>query len=437
MKEQFIRDIKKQNPGTPAHLLGWIKNIRRHKNTVFIDAIDSTGTIQLVAEKEKLSEKAFELLQSVTTESAIECSGTLIQSSKQTEIHLSDIKIVARASGELSPRPRSAANLFSPEMIEQVTSNRHLYIRNEKFVAIHRFRSILMRILAEWFDEHQFIEVHTPILTLTPLYEDRSVIDFDFAGEHVCLSQCAGFYLESMVHGLERIYNIGPSFRGETSKSRRHLAEYWHVKAEIAWVERENLFDLVESMMYYVISQCSNKAQEEATILHATFPQSGLKVPYPRISYREAIKRLQVYSIDCEFGKSLPTDGEDWLANEFKSPFWLVGIPRSIEPFPYVIDPNDRECTMTADLILPDAYGELLGIAEKIHDPKELEERMKEKDKFNDPRYEWCRELREFGCVPHGGFGMGFERLIRWLLQLTHVREAIAFPRVFYRNIYP
>ncbi len=200
---------------------------------------------------------------------------------------------------------------------------------------------------------------------------------------------------------------------------------------------REDLFDLVENMIYYIISQCISQAQEEANILDAVFPPSGLLTPYPRIAYRDAINKLKEWGVDSEFGKSLSTDAEDTLASEYKKPFWLVSIPRSIEPFPYVIDPDDLECTMTADLILPDAYGELLGIAEKIYDPAQLQERMQEKGKANDSRYDWCRELRECGCAPHSGFGMGFERLIRWLLQLTHVREAIAFPRVFHRSIYP
>jgi asparaginyl-tRNA synthetase len=159
--------------------------------------------------------------------------------------------------------------------------------------------------------------------------------------------------------------------------------------------------------------------------------------PFPRISYRDAVSLLTGLGYPITFGTSLGSEEEAVLSKNYSTPFWIVGIPRKIEPFPYVIDPDDHEVTMTADLIASGGYGELLGVAEKISDPVMLMERMKEKGKWDNPNYEWLKDLRDFGCVPHIGFGMGVERYMRWVLGATHVRDMIPFPRIFGRQIYP
>lgn len=436
MKNFFIKNVLTSNVDEEVTLLCWVVKVRSQKQRVFIDVADSTGQVQIIIED---TCPDFEMAKHIVPESSIEVMGIIqINPRKMVqEIVAKSIGVIHMASLPISPRPRLLDNPFDESLVEYQMNNRHIYQRNPKRMAVMTFRSKLMRILNDWLFENEFTEIHTPILTTVPLYEDRSVLGLDFGGNPAYLSQCAGFYLESCVHGLERIYNIGPSFRGETSKSRRHLAEYWHVKMEVAWVTREDLLDFVEQTMYNIIKRCKTDCFREAEILGIEFPEYAANIPYPRISYREAIARLQKDGYDCEFGRGLGDQAEDYLTTLFDSPFWLTSIPRKIEPFPYVIDKSDPECTMTADLIVPHGYGELLGVAEKISDPVELEERMTEKGKNLDPRYKWVKELRDYGSVPHGGIGMGFERLIRWLISLPHVREAIAFPRLLHRGIYP
>lgn len=246
-----------------------------------------------------------------------------------------------------------------------------------------------------------------------------------------------GYYLEASVHAFERVYNMGPSFRGEESRSKRHLMEYWHIKAELTFGDREDIMGLIESIISYLTEKCHEDSQEILKTLGIEMCTDGLKTPFARISYEDAISYLKKNGFDIEYGKGLGSKEEEALSKLYDGPFWVVGIPRSIEPFPYCIDQSDDRVTMVADLIASNGYGELLGVAEKIHDFGMLQERMQEKGKLDDMRYEWVREVHQMGCVPHIAFGMGVERLIRWLLNIAHVRDAIPFPRTFRRHVYP
>ena len=190
-------------------------------------------------------------------------------------------------------------------------------------------------------------------------------------------------------------------------------------------------------MLSYIVQRIVSEGKDELQTLNQTISVDKIEVPYPRIAYDEALQRLDAGGFDLEWGRSLSEDEEAFLSLEFDSPFWIQGLPRRTEPFPYAIDPSNSQVTKTADLIALGGFGELLGVAEKIWKPDELFERMREKDKDKEERYNWYCELRQFGSVPHSGFGMGIERVIRWLLQLNHVRDAIPFPRLFGRSPYP
>ena len=214
--------------------------------------------------------------------------------------------------------------------------------------------------------------------------------------------------------------------------------EYWHIKAELAFVDFEDMAATVEHFIRDVSEKSIREGSELVRVIGTDMCEDGLKTPFPRIDYGKAVEWLKAQGSDMKFGKSLGSDDESLLSNRFgNTPFWVVGIPRSIEPFPYVVDSADTCRTKTADLIASRRFGELLDIAEKIHTLPMLDERLAEKNKAGDARYEWLRELRQYGCVPHGGFGMGLERFIRWLLQIPHVRDTIPFHRAFGRRIDP
>ncbi len=335
------------------------------------------------------------------------------------------------------PRPRSNFDIFNPTLTKQLLDYRHIYLRNPKIMAILKFRGELMRIIREWFYQNHFIEFDAPILTPAPLYDDKTAMSINVHNENVYLTQCAGFYLEAAAHAFERVFNMGPSFRGEESRSKRHLMEYWHIKAEIAFGNREDIIALVENIIAYITRECQTKCKNILNILGIEICTDGLKSPFPRITYEDATTYLQNNGYDAYFGRGISTAEEEELSKLYDSPFWIVGIPRAVEPFPYVVDQSDTRVTMVADLIASNGCGELLGVAEKIHSLNMLKERMQEKNKFEDARYKFVKEVHQAGCVPHIAFGMGLERLIRWLLNLPHVRDAIPFPRVVRRNIAP
>lgn len=410
---------------------------RQHGNVAFLDIVDSTGLVHVVANKLGVSEEDFKIFKQVDFEVAVEIEGILAINKGKMEIHAESIAVIGNAEKQFSPRPRSDFDIFDPALADHILRNRHAYIRNPKIMAILHFRHILMSHMREWFNKNRFIEINAPILTPIPLYEDGSAMGIKVHNEEVFLTQCVGYYLEAAVHAFERVYNMGPSFRGEESRSKRHLMEYWHIKAELAFGNREDIIKLVESIINYLTKMCHEDSREILKTLGVDMCMDGLKTPYARISYEEAIIHLQKENVEIEYGKGLGSKEEEVLSKLYDGPFWVVGIPRSIEPFPYCVDQSDKRVTMVADLIASNGFGELLGVAEKIHNFDMLKERMQEKNKFEDPRYEWVREVHQMGCVPHIAFGMGVERLIRWLLNIPYVRDAMPFPRIFRRRIYP
>lgn len=422
----------------PVELLGWVEKKRSHGRLLFVDIVDSTGSIQVVIDSNKIGADAFEHIKTVSNESSVRALGQLtVTASQQPELVAEEFEIINRARISQSPGVRTNFDLFDVSLTDLMLRQRHLYIRNPKVMALLRFRALVMDVVRRWFAAEDFLEFDAPILVPAPLYDDRTAIDLAVHEEPAFLSQCAGFYLEAASQAFERVYNMAPSFRGEESRSKRHLSEYWHVKAELAWGDREDIIELVESFIAFLNETVNNEGAELMQILGVNPRHDGMKTPYARITYQEAVEYLPSRGFAIEFGQSIGSAEEEELSKLFDRPFWLVGVPRSVEPFPYVIDPTDTRLTMVADLIASDGFGELLGVAEKIYDPDMLHERMQEKNKHEDERYDFVRDVHNLGCSPHIAFGMGLERAIRWLLSIPHVRDTIPFPRVAGRRFYP
>ena len=412
-------------------MLGWIRFVRRTKTHWFLDVQDATGSIQAVIRPDSAPE-------GLKREQSVRVEGVLSLRGKTWEVRAEGVQIIGDVKRMLDPSPREAFDCFGSKYTDFVQKNRHLFFRNAKVMAAMRGRDLTKQAIQRWFLEHRFTEVTAPILTPVLLYSEDTGIGVTVNGQDVFLTQCVAFYLESAVHAFERVYNIGPSFRGAESVSPRHLTEYWHVKAEVAFCSFEEMFGLVESMISSVARELIPKSGTIAEELGVSpvFAEA-LKTPFPRIPYREAVALCQKHGVDAAFGKSLSDRAANFLTEHFASPVWVTHNPRSIEGFPYKICEFDEELTYTADLLGSCGGGEILGIADKITDRGELELRLREKGKENDPGYEWFKELRDFGTVPHCGVGMGLERLIKWLYRLPHVREAIPFPRSMGRRIYP
>lgn len=431
MKNLYINDIlTKIAIGEEIQIDCWISAIRKMKNMLFLDACDHTGNIQVVYNGEN---SALKLEQSVSIRGVLQNNPN-----GDKEIVASNIKIIGDVKKNLNPSPRSNFDIFDPKYTNYVQENRHLFIRNPKAMAALKARHFVKRAVHDWFLNNEFTEITAPILTPILLYTEDTGIAVNVNNQDVFLTQCVAFYLESAVHAFERVYNIGPSFRGAESISPRHLTEYWHVKAEVGFCSFEEIFGIVEAMLNYIVDKVEPQSTEIFKIL-GTKPvfDEVRKAPFPRIKYRDAIELCKKNGIEAEFGKSLSSEAETFLTKYFDSPVWVTHNARSIEGFPYKICDFDREVTYTADLIGSCGGGEILGVADKILDYDELCERLKEKGKDTNFRYEWFKELRDFGTIPHCGIGMGLERLIKWLFRLPHVREAMPFPRSMGRKIYP
>jgi asparaginyl-tRNA synthetase len=438
MKKTYFKEITKESIGSEVEIQGWIKSKRVHSTVVFIDLSDSSGTIQCVLAKEN-NEVLFETISTVSIESAVTAVGTVRQSENENlEIKLSEFTVVS-PSKEMSPKIREDFDIFDEKYTDHILSSRHLYVRNPKLIATLKARSEVVGYLHNWFRAEKFYELDAPVLTELPLYEDKTAIPLKVHNQDLYLTQCVGFYLESAVMGLEKCYNLGPSFRAEEGKSKRHLIEYWHIKGELAWVNRDEIMATVEKLIFDLVTFARTELEEIGEAIGEGITKDGVLPPYPRLPYPKAIELLQGAGFEITFGQSLNDDEERFLGQQYDTPFWIVGNPKSIEPFPYCIDPDDPRLTMTADLIAPNGYGELCGVAEKITDLQELDARMRDKgkDPSANPKYDWVREMREVGFAPHGGFGMGLERVMRWVFSHSHVKDFTAYPRVFGRRMRP
>lgn len=440
MKKLYVSEIlKSKQVGQEVELWGWIEAKRAHSSIIFLDLVDSSGSIQITVNRDA-APVAFHKAQGIVPESSVRITGIVgYQPQKeQKEIAAQEVEVIGGALLSVSPRPRTSFDIFAPQFADLILRERHLYLRNQKLMAVLQFRHKLLGVIHNWFRKQGYVEIHAPVLTQLPLYEDKTAFSLDFFGNKVFLTQCVAFYLESAIYAFEKVYTIGPSFRAEESKSKRHLAEYWHVKAEIAFADYEDIICFTESMMAYIVNQVESETREELEKLAIVIDVERLsRIPYPRISYADALQQLGSKDKAYEWGRSLSAGDLKRLSLGFDTPFWVTGLPSEVEPFPYDLQESDPRVTKTADLIAPDGYGELLGVAEKIYDADKLLERMREKNRDKDERYHWYYELRQFGSIPHSGFGMGVERIIRWLLKLNHVRDAIPFPRLFNRPPYP
>jgi asparaginyl-tRNA synthetase len=441
MKNVFISDIKKLKNGSKIDISGWIKSKRDIGSSVFIDLEDSTDYIQIVIKKDSMGDKKFQAIKKIAPESSIRVVGILKEmKNRMKEIEAENINIIGLTKISLTPHPRSNFNIFDKKYVDITLEKRHLYLRNKKMMAVLKFKSNFLYSIHEWFHKKEFVFIDAPVITQALLYDDKTAFSFDFFGTKMFLSQCAAFQLEAAVHGFEKVYNITPSFRAEKSRTNRHLAEYWHLKAEIAFANLNDMIKFAEDALYNTLKSTLEKSEKELKILNVSFDIDKIKPPFQKMTYSEALDLLHSKGNKMKWGASLGADEEKILSQNTEKPMFIVGIPCSAEAFPFSKDPNNKDITRTADLIPPECYGEILGVAEKICTVDELLERMKEKGKNTEDqikRYKWYLELRDYGHVPHGGLGMGIERVVRWVLKLPHVRNAISFPRTYGRIPYP
>ena len=440
MKKRYINDII-EGGDREEFVQGWLVSRRKGKNYFFLDITDSTGRIQVVIDKNTLSEDQLAVVKSIPLESAVSLKGEYqLSESGVPEILASSIEVEGVASLRLSPRPNSPRfDPFDSKHTEQLTKHPTFYIRNPKLAAALKFKSRFRHNLAQWFWDHGYTQFEPPTFTTQTLYDDSGVFWLDLNGQKVSLSRCATFHLEPALMAYEKVFAITDSHANEMSRSDRHLAEYTHLKAELAWVNLDDLIAIAGEMFYDVarrtVDDCSreietlNLVRKIDTRVRKLNPNN-----HTTITYDEAVELLNGEGEVMEYGRSLSSRNEKRLTEMVDHNFlWIKHIPCSAEGFPFKRKPDAPHLTMACDLIAPGGYAEILGTAEKIVDYQELLERMGEKGKDTPEqlaRYKDYLDLRRYGLPEHGGIGMGIERAVRYILDLSHVRFTRPFPSI-------
>lgn len=424
MKEIFIKNLPKDKITT---IYCWIANKRVSKEHIFFDVYDSTGTLKCVINK---NVEGYQKLRGLNRESCVALTGRVKRYNNQDEFEVASWELISPSTLKISPYPNEPKfDVLSAKHGETVITHPTFYIRNRKLADIFYIKSVFKRQLQNYFWDRGFVEFEAPTLTRQTLYDDSGAIWLERDGQKLSLSRCATFHLEPAIVPYERIFTITNSHADEKVKTNRHLIEYFHMKAEMAWFNLDELIEFAKNLYYEVACKTYEFCKEKfASIIDEKDILEKLEKLKPEnhklITYDEAVKILKEHNIDFEFGKSLTTKQEQILTKHFDESFvWVKYIPYTVEGFMFKRKPDNPFFTMTCDLIAPCGFGEILGCAEKMTDYDEIINSMEQKGKMKDfNRYKDYANLHKLGLPPHGGIGMGVERAVRYLLGIDHVK---------------
>ena len=321
--------------------------------------------------------------------------------------------------------------------VDFLLDHRHLWMRTPRQVAIMQIRNTVVKAIRDWLDSQGFTLVDAPILTPAACEGTTTLFETDYFGDKAYLSQSGQLYMEAAAMALGRVYCFGPTFRAEKSKTRRHLIEFWMMEPEMAFVDHEENMAIQEEMVRHVVKTVLEKHQAELKVLERDVVKLEhiLSKPFAHMNYDDAIEYLQKQGHEIQWGDDFGAPDETALATLHDGPVFVERFPTAIKAFYMKPDPDRPEVVLAADLLAPEGYGEIIGGSQRIDDMDLLLQRIQE-HKLPKEAYEWYLDLRRYGSVPHSGFGIGLERFVAWICGLSHLREAIPFPRLLNR-IYP
>jgi asparaginyl-tRNA synthetase len=421
-----------QHIGQQVTLQGWLYNKRSSGKILFLQIRDGSGVIQAVlgvSDNPDLFEKATQL----PRETSFIVQGLV------KEDHRSSIGCELLLEGlEVLHQPTED---FPIELKEQtpgfLMDHRHLWIRTGRQVPVLRVRDAAFRAFREFFYTRGFVATEAPILTGTSVEGTTTLFELDYFGEPAYLGQSGQLYLEATAMALGRVYWIGPAFRAEKSKTRKHVTEFWIAEAEMAFYDHKTSLDLQEDLVRYIVTKVIEERAPELKELERDVDllRSEVSEPFARIDYGGAISLLQELGHDVTFGADFGAPQEAALGDHFKRPVFIERFPTEMKPFYMKRDPSDPSRVMAADLIAPEGYGEIIGGSQRVDTEAALIAQLQEAGLAIEP-YQWYIDLRKYGSVPHSGFGMGLARVISWITGVSHIRETIPFPRQINR-LYP
>ncbi len=425
----YIQDLH-AHAGQPVELRGWVYNTRSGGKIRFLILRDGTGYLQCVASAADVSTEDFETLGSLAQESSVIVTGVPREDKRAPggiELTLQSVRVVGAADGyPITPKEHSSSFLLD---------HRHLWLRSKKQHVVLLVRHHTVKAIRDYLNNHGFINLDTPIFTPNACEGTSTLFETDYFGDKAYLSQSGQLYNEATAAAFGRVYCFGPTFRAEKSKTRRHLTEFWMVEPEVAYMELPALMDLCEDFFCYVIARvletCGDQLREVLE-RDTSRLEAALKRPYPRIHYKEAAKFLLEKGLPFEVGGDFGAPDETALTEAQQTPIFVHHFPTAIKAFYMEPDRDEPEYCLSVDMLAPEGYGEVIGGGQRTPDLDLLEQRIRE---HNLPRqaFEWYLDLRKYGSVPHSGFGMGVERTVSYLCGLSHLREAIPFPRTLNR----
>jgi asparaginyl-tRNA synthetase len=434
-----------QHTGEEITIQGWLYSRTDKGRLQFLQVRDGTGYVQCVVFKKEVSPAVFEDARSLTQESSLRVTGTVRRDSRAPgipggyEIGVSDIQVL-QVANDYPIQPKGHG-------VEFLMDNRHLWLRSQSQWAVLRVRATVIKAIRDWLDAHGFINMDTPILTPAACEGTTTLFETDYFGEPAFLAQSGQLYNEADIYAFGRVYCFGPTFRAEKSKTRRHLTEFWMVEPEVAFCDLDQLMEIEEQFVSYIVQTCLRDRVHELSLLgRDTAHLERVEPPFARVSYDEALQIVNEIRdetedgdlrrmLAMEWGDDFGSPHETELTKRFEKPVFVYGYPTRAKAFYMEPWPGRPEVSKSVDLLAPEGYGEIIGGSERISDWDLLIQRL---DEWGLPReaFEWYLDLRRYGSVAHSGFGLGVERTVTWICGLDHLRETIAFPRLL-KRVYP
>jgi asparaginyl-tRNA synthetase len=434
-----IAEIGKHE-GQAVTIRGWLYNLRESGKLLFPIFRDGSGIIQGVVPKNAVPPEVFEAVKGLTQESSVIVEGT-VRADKRApggyELDVSTVQVLQRVP-ENEPFPIS----LKEHGVDFLMDHRHLWIRTPRQAAILRVRAEIIKAARDFFDDGGFTLTDPPILTPAACEGTSTLFPVDYFDEQAYLTQSGQLYIEATAMALGKVYSFGPTFRAEKSKTRRHLTEFWMVEPEVAYANLDDLMDLAEGLISFLVKRCLEKRRSDlVTIGRDISKLENIAAPFPRVAYDEAVKMLQeghakgALESKFEWGGDLGSPDETYLSAQFEKPVMIHRYPAQVKAFYMEPDPQRPELALCVDVLAPEGYGEIIGGSQRMASYELLLQRIREHG-LPEESFKWYLDLRKYGGVPHGGFGMGIERAVAWICGLEHVRETIPFARTLHR-LYP
>ena len=423
----LVQDLPR-HAGETVTVSGWIAALRVHARVAFIVLRDGTGTVQGVVVKSQVPAEVWELATSLTQESCIALSGTVRADDRAPgghELTVESIELIG-ASDEYPIQPKEHG-------VEFLLDHRHLWLRSSMQRAGLRVRAEVEQSIHDFFYERDFVRIDTPILTGAIGESAGTLFETDYFGERAFLAQTGQLYAECACPAFRKVYCFGPTFRAEKSKTRRHLTEFWMIEPEVAFADSNDNMQLQEDFICHIVQRALDRCGPELEVLKRDLATlERVQPPFPRISYSEAVDRLNVEGRDFEWGRDLGAVEETAISSWFDRPVFVYNYPKGAKAFYMKENPDDPRTALCNDLLAPEGYGEIIGGSQREDDYDRLLARIREEE-LPEESYDWYLDLRRYGTFPHSGFGLGLERTVGWITGRPHIRELVPFPRLINR----